>query len=365
MGIQAVSVAFRKAAENFIKRSSNDIAGAVVIVSGITESKTQSFSTFDDFKKWNENEKIVTDTEVVELIRLLFVGNVTKPKAVVLEFTTYDNGAGALALHMALRKLEENGVSYFTAFVEAGQDVDVFEIESECSTYVNEHKSMFSVGRIEGDDMYSIMTCDNAEVSGCTNGGMKALITGMLAGTPITQSITNSIIDSTLITGYTDATKEELDSYVDSGVIAIFYDKGKYRVSKGVNTLQTLEEHQTEGMKKIKIASAMHMMSGDIKDILNDNYIGKMPNTYDNKCVVMAMIGEYLRGLADEDIIDDDFSVDIDIEAQKTYLKEKGVSVEDMEDDEIKEYNTDDKVFLKLRVKFVDAMEDISIVVEI
>jgi len=187
----------------------------------------------------------------------------------------------------------------------------------------------------------------------------------MLAGTPITQSITNSIIDSTLITGYTDATKEELDSYVDSGVIAIFYDKGKYRVSKGVNTLQTLEEHQTEGMKKIKIASAMHMMSGDIKDILNDNYIGKMPNTYDNKCVVMAMIGEYLRGLADEDIIDDDFSVDIDIEAQKTYLKEKGVSVEDMEDDEIKEYNTDDKVFLKLRVKFVDAMEDISIVVEI
>ena len=33
MGLQTVSVAFKKAAEDFIKRSSNDIAGCIVCVS--------------------------------------------------------------------------------------------------------------------------------------------------------------------------------------------------------------------------------------------------------------------------------------------------------------------------------------------
>ena len=64
---------------------------------------------------------------------------------------------------------------------------------------------------------------------------------------------------------------------------------------------------------------------------------------------------------AKEQLIEKDFKVEIDIDKQVKYLKSIGVDTSEMNEQEIKEANTKDKVFLIANIKLVDAMEEISL----
>ena len=49
------------------------------------------------------------------------------------------------------------------------------------------------------------------------------------------------------------------------------------------------------------------------------------------------------------------------MEAQKAYLKSIGVDISEMREQEIKEYNTREKVFIALKCKILDAIEEINL----
>ena len=53
--------------------------------------------------------------------------------------------------------------------------------------------------------------------------------------------------------------------------------------------------------------------------------------------------------------------VAIDMEAQEAYLRSVGVDTSEMSEQEIKEADTADKVFLMAKVKILDAIEDITL----
>ena len=55
----------------------------------------------------------------------------------------------------------------------------------------------------------------------------------------------------------------------------------------------------------------------------------------------------------------------INIEAQKMYLRSIGEDVDAMTEQEIKEANTRDKVFLVSTVRPLDAIEDVQLVVNL
>ena len=55
------------------------------------------------------------------------------------------------------------------------------------------------------------------------------------------------------------------------------------------------------------------------------------------------------------------FTVAIDMDQQVKYLKSIGVDTSEMNEQQIKEANTRDKVFLMANIKLVDAMEEISL----
>ncbi len=76
-------------------------------------------------------------------------------------------------------------------------------------------------------------------------------------------------------------------------------------------------------------------------------------------------IKEYLEELEKEELIEVGSLVDIDIEAQKQYLKSKNIDISNMKEQEIREANTGSKVFLKAKIKMLDAMEDIDLSIEI
>lgn len=181
-------------------------------------------------------------------------------------------------------------------------------------------------------------------------------IAGIIAGTPLNMSCTYASM--TELTDCTRLTREDENTAVEAGELIAWFDGEKVKLGRGVNSLTTTTGDKREHFKKIKIVDAMDMISSDIKTTIQDNYIGKYANTYDNKCLLVSAIGNYLDSLVKEEVISD-ASISIDIVKNGLYLTEKGIDTEKMSDYEIKIANTGSNVFLKAEIGIVDAIEDL------
>lgn len=180
-------------------------------------------------------------------------------------------------------------------------------------------------------------------------------IAGLIAGTPMTISCTYAPLPE-----LSDCTRlNDIDTPVDKGEFILFYDGEKVKVVRGVNSFATAINGKGDSFKKIKIVEAMDMINDDITKTAQDNYSGKYTNTYDNKGVLLTAISGYFMQLLKDNIISS-YAVDIDTEAQAIYLQSKGIDTSELSEDEIREADTGAKVFLKGKVKILDAIEDIE-----
>lgn len=189
-------------------------------------------------------------------------------------------------------------------------------------------------------------------------------IAGLLAGTPLTISATFAPLPE--VVDVKSLTRDELDTAIEKGEFVLFNDGEKVKVGRGVNSLVTTGADKKDSFKKIKIVEAMDLIHEDIKRTAEDNYLGKYANSYDNKCLLIVAIQGYFEGLELDGIIQEGSSlVAIDLEKQMNFLKSTGVIVDDMSEQEIKNANTKDKVFLKANTKILDAIEDIDLDISI
>ena len=92
-----------------------------------------------------------------------------------------------------------------------------------------------------------------------------------------------------------------------------------------------------------------------------ESYVGKIINDYDGKQMLVAAIGAYHKGLLGN-VLDKSYDnvVAIDIDAQRTYLESRGMDTSEMDDIAVAKANTGTKVFIASNVKFVNAMEDLK-----
>lgn len=191
-----------------------------------------------------------------------------------------------------------------------------------------------------------------------------ARIAGIITGTPLNSSCTFAPLPE--LVDCEKRTKAEYDLAIDSGELVLYHDGEKIKIARGVNSLTTLSEAKTESFKKIKIVDSMDLIHTDLKISIEDSFLGKYANTYDNKCLLITSIKNYLEELEREDVLLKGHSeVDIDMEAQTAYLKSLGNIVEEMTDKEIKEADTKDKVFLTAKIKILDAIEEIALPIAI
>ena len=135
----------------------------------------------------------------------------------------------------------------------------------------------------------------------------------------------------------------------------------------------TTTDTKGESFKKIKLVESMDMIKNDIQVTIQDSYIGKYANSYDNKCLLITAINSYFKTLANEGIIESG-TTEIDITAQRTYLEGVGKDVTvnggtkkpaDLSDDEVKVANTGSHVFLRATVVLLDAIEDVDFVINV
>ena len=192
-----------------------------------------------------------------------------------------------------------------------------------------------------------------------------ARIAGLIAGTPMTIACTYAPLPE-----LSDCTRlTDNDTPVDRGEFIVFYDGEKVKVVRGVNSFVTTVDGKGDSFKKIKIVEAMDMINDDIVRTAQDSYLGKYANTYSNKCLLITAISSYFAQLKRDDIISG-YSVGLDAEAIRIYLKGKGIQatledgttkdVDECSDKEIVTADTGASVFLTGSVKILDAIEDIK-----
>lgn len=188
-------------------------------------------------------------------------------------------------------------------------------------------------------------------------------VAGLLAGLPLTQSATYAALPE--ITAIPEVDDDEpVNEAIDAGKF-VPYDTGSgIVIARGVNSLTTITQTVTEGLKKIKIVAIQDRITADIMDTINSSYVGKYSNSYDNKCLLITAIKGYLSQLEQEGYIEKDKStMEINVEKQRAYLESTGVDTSEMEEQDIKEKNTGSHVFLKGSVSILDAIEDVDILI--
>ena len=195
-----------------------------------------------------------------------------------------------------------------------------------------------------------------------------ARIAGLVAGTNMTQSATYAPLGEVI--DCDRHTQDEMDAMVNEGKFFIWYDGEKFKMSRAMNSLVTTSQGKLEGYQTIKIVDIMDMIYDDIRKTAQDSYIGKYTNDYENKCLLISAILGYFKQLENERLLQKDYSTcEIDCEAVRTYQLSHGLFTKEelakMSDDEVKKLDTKKIVFLKAKVRPLDAMEDIQLPINI
>lgn len=188
-------------------------------------------------------------------------------------------------------------------------------------------------------------------------------IAGLLAGTPMKIAATYAPLPE--LTDVKRLNRGQQDEAVGAGKLILVWDGRKVKMSRPVNSLVTTGEGMLDSFKKIKLVETMDLIQVDLTAAAEDSYIGRYANSYDNKLLLITAIRSYFQGMERDGLVQPGYTADIDLKAQEQYLTEKGVDISEMSEQEIREADTGTHVFLLVRCKLLDAIEDIDINIEI
>ena len=340
MGLPNINIAFKSTAASAIERSEKGVVA--LIIKDAKENGGHAYTNASQIPA-----TLGTDNQAY--IQRAFTGYVNPPRQVLV----YVLPAAAEALTDALTWLATQTFDYL-----AGPP-DCTEAEATAiAAWIAGRRSSDAaiceavVNFATGDILVGTTEFTTAEY--CSR------IAGLIAGTPMTISCTYAPLPEVSDVGR--LTREAMDAAVDAGKFILFHDGEKVKVARGVNSLQTTTQDKGDAWKKIKMVEVMDMIQTDIRTTAQYAYIGKYANSYDNKCLLVTAIKGYLVGLEQSGILQaGSSSVGIDLAAQEAYLQSVGTDTSKMSQQEIKEANTADKVFLEASIKILDAIEDINL----
>lgn len=349
MGLPVIDISFKQLAKTAMIRSERGIVALI-----LKDTAKASLTVFDEgdipsnLSEANKN-----------LIKDVLKGSPNKIEVYVLgsegqisEALTYFEGVEFNL--MCMPSAESGDIAAIKTFIKKMNDV----VKYKCDAILaNENADSEAIINYTADD---IVVGGKA----VTTANHTARIAGLIEGTPLHQSVTFATLSD--VDSIENLTKEQADSRIDAGELILVREMGKVRVARGVNSLTTLTDVKGNAFQKIKLRKTLNLIHNDLRRVIVEKYIGKVPNNYDNKCILITEIKNYLDELATEQLIEKVNTVGIDLMAQKKWLKDNtNLDVNNMSEQEIKEANTQSNVFISISLKVVDAMEDILVSVEI
>lgn len=349
MGLPIIDISFKQLAKSAVVRSQRGIVALI-----LKDTAKTSLTVFDEgdipSSLTEANQGLIKDVlkGAPNKIELYVLGT----EGQISEALTYFEGVEFNL--MCMPSAETSDVTAIKTFIKKMNDV----VKYKCDAIIANDKA----------DSEAIInyTAKNIVVGGksVTTANHTARIAGLIEGTPLHQSITFATLSD--VDAIENLTKEQADTRINNGELILVREMGKVRVARGVNSLTTLTDVKGNAFQKIKLRKILNLIHNDLRRVIVEKYIGKVPNNYDNKCILITEIKNYLDELATEQLIEKVNTVGIDLSAQKKWLKDNtSLDVNAMTEQEIKEANTQSNVFLAISLKVVDAMEDIMIGISI
>jgi hypothetical protein len=352
MGLPKISINFTSAAISAIQRSERGIVALIIKDDGVTTGAYTLLGTAD--------KPVGFSASNAEQIDLAFLGGANAPQKVIV----YVLAAAATNYDVAFNYFETVKFDYMAipAYDKTTQQTAVVAWIKKIRDNLGRKSKIvlpLTAGDYEGIINFTSTGIKVGEKT-YTPVSYSTRIAGLLAGTPLTISATYQTLPE--VTDVERVTFDALNTRIDAGEFVIFHDGEKVKVGRAVNSLTTTSQAKPADWKKIKIVDILDLIYTDIKATAEDSYIGKFANSYDNKVLLINAIKGYLLQLELEGLLDvGKNDVSIDIVAQRVYLQSVGVDVEKLTEQQIKEANTNDKVFLGGAVQPLDAIEDITL----
>ena len=141
---------------------------------------------------------------------------------------------------------------------------------------------------------------------------VSARLAGLLARTPLTQSVTKRSIPGSIVDLNVRNNNRDIADMLDAGVMVLAYDGRNFKIEKGINTLSAFTANKPETFSKIKIMSILDAIQSSIDVSLDRQVIGKVLNNRVGRRVVISAIRTFFNGLAASDVIEPDFIVEQD-----------------------------------------------------
>ena len=138
-------------------------------------------------------------------------------------------------------------------------------------------------------------------------------VAGIIAGIPLSSSPTFQQIK-----GITDLerrfTSEEVGDLLESGVLPLVWDGARYKIEKGINTLiqDGFGADYNEYYTKIKTLRILDNINNEMKMIIDENFIGRVPNDEDGLDDILIFSRHYLSTKSTARLILNNYTAEID-----------------------------------------------------
>ena len=345
MGLPKILIDFKTLAETIITRSER---GIIAVILKDNSNTTQTYT----FSKESEIVKSHFTASNLAFLSLIFMGG---PSKVIVERVQTSGD-----ISDALERLKNKQWYYLTVpgLSDGETDTVVEYIKEQRNKYHKTFKAVLPSVAADYEGIINFAT-DNIKVGAKTYSTAEfcCRIAGILAGLPLNRSATYYTLPE--VESITES--ETPDSDVDNGKLILINDGTKIKIARGVNSLTTFTEDKSSDFAKIKILEAVDMIRDDIRTTFEDEFVGKVENSYDNKIVFIAAVNKYFKDLANRGVLYDKFDnkAEIDIDATREWLS-KTRDVSSWDDEKVKTANTGTNVFVRANIQIQDAIEDLN-----
>ena len=252
------------------------------------------------FSQTASNSSELEDNEYVN-----WKGNISLQNTALTNFTGGKNGSfTGSTVTSFLNQLESYSFNSLVIMVDNGDIEDIViaytkrmrdEIgkKFQCVTINNsgDHEGNICVYNSLNDDDYG-------------SSYIMAWVAGAIAACPVNKSLTNKLYDGehSIDTEYTQATFE---SVIKSGDFCFHNVNGETRVLLDINTLKTTTSEKGEDFKDNQTVRVCDQIAGDVAEIFNNYYLGKIPNDNAGRNSLWCDIVKHHQKLKDIRAFDD------------------------------------------------------------
>lgn len=353
LGLPQISIEFKSKAATAIERGSRGIVALIL------KDASASGVSVVEINDITEVPAALSETNQ-DYIKKALIGGVKPPMKIVAvsiedDAANYNEALDQLETrkwdYLAIPGIAAGDTAAIATWIKALRDNKDIKVKAVLPETAGDHEGIinFATNDIKvGETTY-------------TASQYTARIAGLIAGTPLTISATFYPLPE--VDNIPRLTKEQYNTAIAAVKFVLYHDGEKVKVARAVNSLVTTTADKGEDFKKIKMVDIMDLRHDDVKKTVQDSYIGKYPNNYDNKMLLLSSINAYDEGLVKDGLLDSSFDnkTTIDVAAQKIYLQSIGVDTSKMNEQQIKEANTRDKVFMMSNIKILDAIEEFKL----